>query len=132
MKTQLVFFKEIEHLPGRIIIEFINSFNTKVDYETKVCFSGLTESKVDDKNSIVTFYAQTVQTDHTPTRWFEFKMQYGNDFSCANIYLKELDENPHMRKQAEKWLIDHYDEGGQYEKADMIDAYLSGFNRGKK
>lgn len=124
-----MFYREIQNLPARIIIDFINAFNAKVDYPTKVGFSAMSQKVVDDKNTETVFYAQTIQGDRTPERWFKFTMRHANDFSCSNVYLDELDGNPLIIKKAEKWMRDNYDEGGQYEKADMIHAYIEGFNR---
>lgn len=137
--NKLTFFKEIQNLPGRVIIEFINAFESRHpaifnNPNIRFSFSNLEVMPVDDKNTKTIFYVQTIVMDEqgfNKNTWYGFEMQHANDFSCMNVYLRET-ENPNLKKAALKWFHDNYDKGGRYEQADMIEAYMSGANNALK
>jgi hypothetical protein len=125
---KLIFTEKLNAVDQRIIVELINSLGDEVrfpDQEANISINRVYPiQQVDDKNSKQVIHLQRIKNgsgDH-----YLFSIQYGNDFSCSNIYLTRCEQNPRINELAMEYLHKNYDHTGI--AADIVAAFIAGYN----
>jgi hypothetical protein len=129
---KLLFFEKAQNLPGRILIELFNSLGEKFTSDTKISFNRVYPLEVvDDKNSRQRIHLQVISPIGQDNEHYMFDMKYGNDFSCANIYLTKCNDNPAIEEKALDWVRANYDFHTGI-AGDLTNAFVSGYNLANK